>query len=188
MKNGSATLVATIAMVCLIVGGVSGAVVSDVMIEGPNEIDIPEGTLIVLENGDPYYYFENGPVITNRVFEIPIDNRENFVVVWPENYVPSSDNFVIVFRGWQDNYVIVPSDNTFNVYPIPKVSIAIWFPEDVEWKVVEKSENYPGWFEIEGRPEYISVEWPEEYYEYDIRLRYDLCLENWLVFSLRPSG
>lgn len=182
MSKGSITLLAAVVLVSLTVGGVSGAVLSSVMIEGPETIKIPEGTLIVPENGEPYYYFENGIVITNQVFEVPIGNRENFIVVWPENYVPSSDNFVIV---WQDNYVIVPSENTFNVYPIPNVSIAIWFPEDVEWKVVEKSENYPGWLEIEGRPEYISVEWPERYYDYSIQQVICLCLGNRLAFTLR---
>lgn len=141
MSNGSATLFAVVLSVCFAAGGVSGVVVA-VMMESPETIDIPEGTLIVPENGEPYYYFENGIVITNQVFEVPIDNSENFIVVWPENYVPRSDNFVIIFAGWDicaptiaivwsDNYAVKPGDNITivwadNYVPFSDNFVIVW--------------------------------------------------------------
>lgn len=96
MENGSITLFAAVVLVSLTVGGLSGAVLSSAFIEGPKTIDIPEGTLIVPADGEPYYYFENGIVIANQVFEVLVDNLENFIIT---NYVPKSDNYVIIYQG-----------------------------------------------------------------------------------------
>lgn len=200
----------TVVIACLAVGGASGAAVSSIIegsqtIEGPQTIDLPDGSLIIPgDGGDPYYFFENGSVISNQVFKVPADNYENVVIVWPENYVPSSDNYDITIVWPSDNYVpssdnfaivwpsdnyaIMPTDDNFMyVCPIRPVYICFQDPEDMEWQ------EYPNWTWIEGWPERISVGWPEEGpYEYNIRTMCKITVsgrtECWKVFTLElPS-
>lgn len=169
MENGSATLFAVILSVCFVAGFSAGAVA--VVIEGPETIKIPEGTLIVPENGEPYYYFENGIVITN------------LTVLLPENYGISGDNLVIT----TPDYVIdVTGPISVDVHTIPSVDIMIKYTEDLVW-----TEEY-GRLYIKGRPSQIWVDWDNEYYYSEITGMPVILIadywgyENWLVFGLFP--
>jgi len=170
VSKGSITLPVAVALVCLAVGTVSGVVVSSVAIGGTEAIEIPEGTLVILENGDSYYYYENGIVTAN------------LTLLLPENYGISSDNLVITIPDY------VPVSGIYTVWVHGPISITIWNQGNLEW-----TEGY-NWLNIEGWPDMITVDWPEGHYDYSIEQMPKVLIvgsENWenrLVFTLRRSG